>query len=122
MHSIYFSNLTNLPIMIDYWINHPTLDGLSELESIRIGPREKLILKSTVDGWNINAMFPDKEDIELWKNNGLSDIIQIGSFRSTPCASGNYSWMESDNFFRCTYSKIKNSQDGITGMISFMKF
>ena len=119
MHSIYFSNLTNLPIMIDYWINHLTLDGLSELKSIRISPKEKVILKSLVDSWKINAMFPEYEDKELWKNNGLSNIIQIGSFRSTPCASGSYISMKTDHF-RCVYSKVKNGQDGITGMISFM--
>lgn len=117
MHSIYFSNLTNLPIMIDHWMNQSTT-GLSKLESMRIGPREKVIIKSSVDNWNINAMFTEYEDRELWKNNGLSDIIQIGSFSSTPCANGSYICMKTDHF-RCVYSKVKNGQDGITGMISF---
>ena len=117
MHSIYFSNLTNLPIMIDYWINNSI--SVNEVKSMRIGPKEKVLTKSSIDCWNINAMFTEYEDIKLWKNNGLSDIIQIGSFSSTSCANGNYIWMKTYHF-RCVYSKVKNGQNGITGMISFM--
>lgn len=121
LKKIYFENLTDLPVMIDYWMDHPTLDGLTQLKSIRIGCGEKRILTNCGNEWMLNSMFPDQNDRDLWKNYGLSDIIHIGSFTSNPNIYGDYCYMVDPNLFRCTYSNIKNGEEGVNTKISFRR-
>jgi hypothetical protein len=122
INKIYFENLTNLPVMIDYWEDHPTLDGLTQLKSTRIGSGERKILTNYCNEWMINSMFPDKEDKDLWKNDGLSDIIHIGTFRSSPNIHGEYSVIHANDLFRCIYSNIKNIEEGVNGKITLKRF
>ena len=122
INKIYFENLTNLPVMIDYWTKYQNLNDLFELKSIRIGSGEKKILINYCNQWSINAMLPDKEDKDLWKNYGLSDIIDIGTFTSSPNIRGEYSIIHTDNLFRCIYSNVQNIEEGVNGKITFQKY
>ena len=115
---INFHNNSELPIMVDSWVNN-------SLHCLRVGPGEKLVIHSSVGEWHVNSMLSDDEDYKLWKEGGLTWYTNIGKFRSNPCASGNYSWMEWDHIFDCVYSKCdpvldSRSQEPITGLATFV--
>ena len=109
---IHFHNTTDLPIMLDSWV-----DGSNRLTCVRIGAKENRIVHSLVGEWHIQSMFENIEDCKLWKEAGLNNYILIGKFRSSPCAQGDYAWMEADEIFGCTYSE--NREDDIKGTITF---
>lgn len=103
---IYFHNDTHLPVIVEGW--HNKMYGLSTLIGTRVEPRQQLIVHSTVGEWHMNSMFYNKEDQSLWK--GLEKHHIIGKFRSRPCASGNYSWLEYDEPFRCVFTDITEEE------------
>jgi hypothetical protein len=112
---IHFHNNSNLPVMIDSWV-----DGSNSLQNLRVGPREKLIIHSSVGEWHINAMFYDSEDRKIWdENSKLKKVLTIGKFRSEPCARGNYSWLDYDNLFDCVYKKLDDEVENVKGLITF---
>jgi hypothetical protein len=45
---------------------------------------------------------------QMWADAGLEKHRIIGKFRSSPCAGGDYSWMEYDKPFDCVYSHDKD--------------
>lgn len=113
---IYFHNNTDLPIMIDSWI-----DGSNKLQHMKINPNEKKIIHSSVGEWHLNTMFESMNDRIIWEEKGfnLTRYITIGKFRSNRSASGNYSWLE-DDLFECIY--MENNHDNnneIKGLITF---
>jgi len=111
---IYFHNDTDLPIMIDSWV-----DGSNTSKCLRIEPREKLVIHSSVGEWYLNA-FLNPKDRKLWdENEQLKHVFLIGKFRSHPCSQGNYSWLEYDNLFDCIYSESNNFDDPNKGLIKF---
>ena len=111
---IHFVNDTDLPVMIDSWV-----DGSNTLQCLRIAPREKRIVHSSVGEWHIDAML-NEEDRKLWTNNkNLKNVVMIGKFRSRPCAQGEYSWMDWDNKFNCVYSELDEPVDGVKGVMTF---
>ena len=121
---IYFHNDSDLPVIVEGWQN--TKSGISALVETRVEPRQQLIVHSTVGEWHMNSMFYDDKDIERWK--GLEKHSIIGKFRSRPCASGNYSWLEYDEPFRCVFTDITEedlnkidapNKNKITGKITF---
>lgn len=99
---IYFHNNTDLPILVDSFVENSIF-----CLTIKVNPREKLILHSSVGEWHIHSMFESSEHRQIWRENGLDNCVIVGKFRSDPCASGNYSWLE-DNRFECVYEKIEN--------------
>lgn len=109
--NIHFHNDTDLPIMIDAWTkNH--------LKSTRVAPKETILLYSSVGEWHINSMFDDPIDNAAWKDAGLKKYLHVGKFRSDPCASGNYSWLEyDDDKFNIEYSK--KDDNIVRGVITF---
>ena len=116
---INFHNNSNLPIMIDSWV-----DGSNSLHCLRVGAGESLILHSSVGEWHVNSILSE-EDYKLWIEEALTWYVNIGKFRSDPCASGNYSWMEWDHIFDCVYSECEpvydaRSKEPITGLITFV--
>jgi hypothetical protein len=110
---IHFHNTTELPVMIDSWV-----DGSNKFYSQRIGAGEKVLIHSSIGEWHIHSMFTDTEDRKLWVENGLGKYLLIGKFRSKPCASGNYAWMEWDDYFECIYSE--NESEDVKGLITFI--
>ena len=110
---IYFHNTTELPVMIDSWV-----DGTNTLYSQRIGAGEKVLLHSSVGEWHVHCMMKDEIDRKIWIEKGLKKYLLIGKFRSQPCASGNYAWMEWDKQFECIYSE--NDSEDVKGLITFI--
>ena len=113
---IHFHNDTDLPVMVDSWV-----DGSNTLKCLRIDPQTKLILHSSVGEWHLNSMFPNSEDDKMWKEKNFdhSKYLIIGKFRSDPCASGNYSWMEYDDPFECVYSEFDKPVENVIGLVTF---
>ena len=110
---ILFHNDTDVPIVADSW-----MDGSNILQYIKIEPRQKLVIHSSVGEWHLNGMLYG-EDKKLWDDKGLRKHILVGKFWSDPCASGNYSWMEHD-VFKCEYSKLENYEDKrVKGLMTF---
>jgi hypothetical protein len=101
---INFHNKTEIPVSIESWV-----DGTNEFKCINIYPGEKLIINSSVGEWQLTNLINLTNCKTTW---------YIGKFRSDPCASGNYSWMEYDDEFECEYSKIPGN---ISGLITFIK-
>lgn len=114
---IHFHNNTDLPIMVDSWVE----DGSNTLKCLKVGPGDKLILHSSVGEWHLNTIFPNYEDCELWNKKGFGGdkYSIIGKFRSDPCASGNYSWLEYDEPFECIYSELKEPIENASGLMTF---
>uniref|UniRef100_A0A6C0B7C1 Uncharacterized protein n=1 Tax=viral metagenome TaxID=1070528 RepID=A0A6C0B7C1_9ZZZZ len=111
---IYFKNCTDLPLQIGAWT-----DGSNIMKTVRIGPGEKWMLHSSVGEWHMNSMFYAGPDRDLWTKAGLEKHNIIGKFRSCPCASGNYSWMEYYEPFECNYSELDDEY--IKGFIQLVK-
>ena len=108
---IWFYNNTDLHINVSGWVS--VMDGLSSLKSVVVKPSEKIIVHSSVGEWHLDSMFYDDEYYKLWKDRGLEKYHIVGKFRSQPAASGNYSWMEYDKPFTCTYSEIEENVRGV---------
>ena len=113
---IQFINNTDLPVLIDSWI-----DGFNFKKTFRVEAFEKKIIYSEVGEWHLHARFESERDITIWKQKGnklLHRNITIGSFHSTPCASGNYSWLETDDF-ECVYSELQIPEKHVKGVVIF---
>jgi hypothetical protein len=109
---IRFRNNTDLPIMVNAWTKNI-------MKSVRVGPLTEMILNSSVGEWHMDSMLYNEEDNKIWKDQGLQKYHIIGKFRSDPCILGNYSWMEyDDGVFRCVYTELLSTEDGIKGHIT----
>jgi hypothetical protein len=70
-------------------------------------------------------MLTDEKDYKQWRECGLKWYVNLGKFRSDPCASGNYAWMEWEHIFDCIYSECEpvldpRSKEPITGLVTFV--
>jgi len=70
-------------------------------------------------------MLTNEEDYKLWSEGKLNRYVTLGKFRSDPCASGNYAWMEWEHIFDCVYNECdpvldSRSKDPITGLVTFV--
>jgi hypothetical protein len=115
---INFHNNSDLPIMIDSWVKN-------SLKCLRVGPQEKLVIHSSVGEWHVDSMLDDENDYKVWKELGLNWYVNLGKFRSDPCASGNYAWMEWEHIFDCVYSECDTtfdprSKEPIIGLVTFV--
>jgi len=109
---VHFHNNTDLPVNISSWV-----DGSNTLQNSIIQPGAKHLIHSSVGEWHIDSMFHvDSEEYKIWKERGLSKHHIIGKFRSRPCASGNYSWLEYDEPFECIYVEVPENK--VPGLIT----
>ncbi len=112
---IHFHNTTELPVMVDSWI-----DGSNQLYSRKIEAGEKAILHSSVGEWHLHSMMDEEEDREKWVEKGLDKYLLIGKFWSQPCDSnGEYAWIEWYEKFDCIYSEHE-SGGNVKGLIRFV--
>jgi hypothetical protein len=112
---MHFHNETDLPIMVNSWV-----DGSYTMQCLRVGPRDKLIVHSSVGEWQLNAMFSNRDDIKIWSDNAkMKNVILVGKFSSNPCAVGNYSWLEYEGIYDCVYSKLEDPLEKIKGLMTF---
>ena len=114
---IHFHNNTDMPILVEGWVDKTY--GLSTLKSLKVLVGEKVVIHSSVGEWHLYSMFTESEDREIWKKKGFGDYkyLNIGKFRSDPCASGNYSWV--DDPFECVYSELEEPIENAIGLITF---
>jgi hypothetical protein len=107
-----FFNNSGFSVMLDFWIKESAC-----LQTLIVKSGEICHLKSVVGEWHIHSMFPPeyKEHRILWLERGMGEHRDIGKFRSDPCASGNYSWI--DDRFSCIYSPP--APDNKYGLITF---
>ena len=96
MYKAKFINQTNLPIMVDGLVK--VMEGLNKLETKVVKGNEECIITSITGEWFINTFFNDRELKKIWILNKLNHISNIGKFRNSPCISGEYSWMDVDEF------------------------
>lgn len=106
--------------MIDSWI-----DGSNSLKCLRVGPQEKLVIYSSVGEWHVNSMLTEEADYKPWRDGGLKWYVNLGKFRSNPCASGHYAWMDWEHIFDCVYNECEptfheKSNEPITGLVTFV--
>ena len=107
-----FHNNTDLSFIIDTWV-----DGSSKLQSLKVSPNDKLVIHSSLGEWHMHTMFNTVEDMNLWFDKGLEKCVNIGKFRSSPCASGNYSWLDADDIFDCVYTELETENE-VKGLIT----
>jgi hypothetical protein len=98
MYSVVFWNTSDLPVMVDTWIEESI-----RLECVKIFPYEKCTLHSLTGEWYLNTIFHTNEDKQLWREKGLGGHTTLGKFRFLPCAQGERAWME-DPIFQCDYT------------------
>ena len=94
-YSPMFINNSGLPINLETW--QTILPGLDSLNSVLVKSGEQIVLPSTTGEWYLQT-YLDKEFADEWKANGYRTGDRVGKFRSKPCISGNYSWIDEDQF------------------------
>ena len=131
MQYITFVNNTPFPVMVETWKSNG-IYGLSELSGVivneyheikciylpdpclysinsptttAVNPKE-LTLYSITGEWYINSLFTDPDISARWKTHKLPQT-EIAKFRTSPCASGDYFWMNIENHFNMYYNKME---------------
>uniref|UniRef100_A0A6C0B0I8 Uncharacterized protein n=1 Tax=viral metagenome TaxID=1070528 RepID=A0A6C0B0I8_9ZZZZ len=109
-----FFNYSEFSVMLDFWIKDS-----NRLQSLLVKSCETCHLKSSIGEWHIHSMFPTeyKEHRIPWIERGFGEHRYIGKFRSDPCASGNYSWMDDAQVFSCVYASPQS--DDKYGLVIF---
>ena len=90
-----FINNSGLPINLETW--QPDGPGLETTKTVLVKSGEKIVLPTSTGEWYLQTIL-DKEYADEWKAAKINPGYQIGKFRSKPCASGDYSWMDDEHF------------------------
>ena len=112
MNSIYFQNNTDLPIMIEYWANELWSEEQCYINSIKIKPREKRNIYSSLGEWTLHSIFSNIKDTKIWCDKGYKISNNIVSFN----INGIINLNTSD--FYCTYTPLEG-EDLIKGLFTF---
>ena len=97
---INFYNNTDRDVWLETWITEE-----STLQKFQIKSKEQKKIISCVGEWHLMA------------KNGHD---YIGKFRSDPCASGNYSWIEKINY-KCDYTRSNKLSTNNLALITLRK-
>ena len=89
-----FINNSGLPINLETW--QTKAPGLETLNAVLVKTGEQIVVPSTTGEWYLQTYLKN-EFADEWIQDGFRVGYQIGKFRSKPCASGDYSWMDYDN-------------------------
>lgn len=100
-----FINNSGLPINLETW--QITSSGFNSLEYVLVKNGEEYVMQSTNGEWYLQT-YLDEEYCNQWIEHGITPGYEIGKFRNKPCASGDYSWMDNNNF-NIVYDKEKNT-------------
>lgn len=90
-----FINNSGLPINLETW--QPDGPGLETTKTVLVKSGGKIVLPTSTGEWYLQT-FLDKEYADEWEAANINPGYQIGKFRSKPCASGDYSWMDDEHF------------------------
>jgi len=94
MKQLYFYNKTDVPIMINYWLDEIWVENICCEYSIKIEPGEKRIIHSSLGEWNLHSNFSYDFDKKRWLDKGFNIENYIGKFN----VDKNIFIMEYDNF------------------------
>lgn len=94
-YNINFINESGLPVLVESWLRNKL--GSSSLQAQCVMPNQTVKLESTTGEWYLNCMFTDDTLRSEWTKQN-HQMLTLGKFRSEPCMSGNYSWMECKEF------------------------
>ena len=102
---INFINLSGFTIMIECW---KTINNISSYSGIPIESSNEInYLESSLGEYFITNAVP-RQFCDKWIENGFKTSFEsIGKFRTEPGISGNYHWMNT-NQFDCEYNKTDN--------------
>jgi hypothetical protein len=101
-----FTNNSNLPVVLESW--YPTMQYMCTMKGITVYPNQTVSIEfakygtslQTIDQvqcisctgeWYIHNMLINRNDFELWKNNGHTSYGRIGKFWFDVNNSGTYS-------------------------------
>ena len=90
-----FINNSGLPVNLETW-QPERVPGLETLNAVLVKTGEQIVLPSLTGEWYLQT-YLSKELADEWIAAGLRPGEHVGKFRSKPCASGDYSWMDYDN-------------------------
>jgi len=94
-----FINKSGLPINLETWQKEKEKEkeGLHAFNAVLVKPGDKVAFPSATGEWYLqNCLY--NEDAAEWIAAKIQSGYRLGKFRTYPCASGNYSWMNDDNF------------------------
>lgn len=84
---------------------HLTSRGTENPYKFAEGNREAINTLYSITGeWYIHSLFTEKEISKQWKKHKLPQT-NIAKFRSSPCARGDYFWMNIENHFNMYYNE-----------------
>lgn len=95
---ILFKNMSNLPIMVDCWVNKSS--GISIMKSVCVAENEECILPSNIGEWYVHRMLYDHSMIDKWKKDDTMKKcpLVIGKFHSYSTENGKYASLDTDLF------------------------
>jgi hypothetical protein len=108
MKQIYFHNNTDVPIMIDYWIDETWVENICCSNSIKIEPREKRMIHSSLGQWNLHSEFHNSQDTKIWKDKGLDILNPVGNIACNPNTKEKYTFINYDIFSLELYQEENN--------------
>jgi hypothetical protein len=100
-NKLLFKNESQFPVMVESWI---VCGGVTQMKSVHVEPFTNCLVHSCVGEWHIHSYLLTEEEINIWKENGVKENSYVGKFRSEPCSSGNYSWMDVPEFY-CVFEE-----------------
>ena len=96
--SFFFKNNTELPIVVETWINE--CDGLSKLVDVCILPQETKEIQSLTGEWYIHRMFQESDYSKLWEvYTKIENIpLYLGKFRKDVSYNNENIWLDTCEF------------------------
>jgi len=95
-YSIIFINSSNIPVNVETWQSYKP--GFSKLKENLINPNETVTIPSDNGEWYVDTFIYDSILCKQVVDAGYNVAMQIGKFRDSPCAQGDYSWLIDDRF------------------------
>jgi hypothetical protein len=117
MKQIFFYNNTDVPIMMDYWIDETWVENICCSNSIKIEPKENRKIYSCLGEWNLHSEFHNLDDTNLWKNKGLDILNPIGNIRYKPNSQEKFTFINYDVF--CLEYKELYQEENNYGIFTF---
>jgi hypothetical protein len=120
MKQIFFYNNTDVPIMVDYWINEILVENIGCFQTIKIHPSEKRMIYNSSGEWILHSDFFNLDDIIKWEKKKFNLSNPIGKISYKPNFEGFINndifcvnlreWIENGkkyDFITFSYKKVK---------------
>lgn len=114
MKQVYFYNKTDVPIMIDYWIDETWVENICCVNTIKLEPGQKRYLHSSTGEWIVHSDFTNSHDLKRWKDKGYTIAYYIGK-----CNIEKDIYHLADELFRFHYLETLDEENNNCGNILF---